>query len=100
MILGMRLTDTVDDLSRDRVRESVRGDHPIGDERDEDREQPHGQVWQGRVQTILYRNRKQEWLGVSKCESRKFTTTPELTSLMENRSTLFMYVGSSVISVS
>lgn len=40
------LSDAVDDLARDRVREAVRVDHVVGDERDANGEDPHRHVGQ------------------------------------------------------
>lgn len=46
-------TDTVDDLARARVRKTVRRDHPVGDERDANRAQPHGEVRQRGEEAVL-----------------------------------------------
>lgn len=47
------LTDAVRDLAGEGVREATRGQHPIGHPADSDREDPHGQVGQGREGSVL-----------------------------------------------
>lgn len=47
------LAHTVDDLTRSGVRESIRVDHVVGDERNANREEPHRNVGQSREETVL-----------------------------------------------
>jgi len=58
------LANTVDHLPGGRVRESLRADHPIGHQEDDQQEGPHGQVGQGTEQTVRLQGEAEHLLHV------------------------------------